>query len=155
MGPTNHVLDGVQIPMGSTSFGGQGLPLLTIGLSAVSCAKWQNRSICHSGCGLVWAEESTSSIVFARCRQCALMGGQISTNCRIRLNHPSAEAMRLMSLVIFGHAHLDSRQTAERFEPNTVLWAFHTIQPSILSTEFARSSKTKYKIKTYTYNKKI
>jgi len=24
-----------------------------------------------------------------------------------------------------GHAHLDSR-TAERFEPNTLLWAFHT-----------------------------
>ena len=40
---------------------------------------------------------STSSIVFARWRQCALMGGHIAANWRIRLNHLSAAAMRLMS----------------------------------------------------------
>jgi len=32
--------------------------------------KWINRSICHFGCGLAWAEGSTSSVVFARWRQC-------------------------------------------------------------------------------------
>ena len=33
--------------------------------------KWLNRSICGLGCGLGWAEGSTSSIVFARLRQLA------------------------------------------------------------------------------------
>ena len=36
----------------------------------------------------------------------------------------------LCHIVIFGHAHLDISQIARRFEPNSVLWAFHTIQPS-------------------------
>jgi len=34
-----------------------------------------NRSICCLGCGLGWAEGSTSSTVFAKWRQCALTGG--------------------------------------------------------------------------------
>jgi len=56
-----------------------------------------NRSICRFGCGLQWAERCTSSIVFARLRQCALMGGHVAGNCRIILNHPSTATMRLMA----------------------------------------------------------
>jgi len=52
-----------------------------------------NRSICRLDCGLEWAER-TSSIVFARRRQCAHMGRHIGTTWRIRLNRPSAAAMR-------------------------------------------------------------
>jgi len=33
--------------------------------------KWLNQSICPLGCGLGWAKGSTSSIIFARWRQCA------------------------------------------------------------------------------------
>jgi len=36
--------------------------------------KWLNRLICRLGCGLGWAKGRTSSIVFTRWRQCALMG---------------------------------------------------------------------------------
>jgi len=36
-----------------------------------------SQSICHLGCGLRWAEGSTTSIVFARWRQCALIGGTL------------------------------------------------------------------------------
>jgi len=39
----------------------------------VSYAKRLNWSTGHLGCGLGWAERSTSSIVFGRWRQCALM----------------------------------------------------------------------------------
>jgi len=56
--------------------------------------KWLNLSICRLGCGLGWAEGSTSSIVFARWRQCALMGGHIRGSQRIRLNRLSAAAIR-------------------------------------------------------------
>jgi len=62
--------------------------------SAVSYAKGLNRSICHLGSGLWWAEGSTSSVVFVKWRQCAHMGGLIGTTWRIRLNRPSAAAMR-------------------------------------------------------------
>jgi len=41
-----------------------------------------------------WAEGSTSSIVFARGRQCDHMEGHIGATWRIRLNRPSAAAMR-------------------------------------------------------------
>ena len=53
-----------------------------------------NRSICRLGCELGWAEGSISSIIFARWRQCAQMGGHIVATWRIRLSHPSAAAMR-------------------------------------------------------------
>jgi len=56
-----------------------------------------NRSIWRFGCGLEWAEGCRISIVFARWRQCALMGGYVAVTCRITLNHPSTAAMRLMS----------------------------------------------------------
>jgi len=41
-----------------------------------------------------WPEGSTSSIVFARWRQCALMGGHTGATGRIRFYRPSAAAMR-------------------------------------------------------------
>jgi len=93
-GITNSI--GVQIPHGKGNFFGErGAHCKVYGVSAVSCAKkLLNRSICHLGCGLWWAEESTSSIVFARWRQCALVRGHIGDIWRIRLNHPSAAAMR-------------------------------------------------------------
>jgi len=55
-----------------------------------------NRSTCHFGCELRWAEGNTSSIVFVRLRQFALVGGHsdIGATPRIRLNHLSAAAMR-------------------------------------------------------------
>jgi len=66
-----------------------------------------NRSICRLDCGLGWAEGSTSSIVFARWRQCA----QIGATWPIRLHRPSAAAMRsyvkLLWLVSF-HSRLMS-----------------------------------------------
>jgi len=37
-----------------------------------------------------------------------------------------------LDIIMFGYAHLHSRKIVERFEPNTVLWTFHTIQPSIV-----------------------
>jgi len=62
MCPRNHGLHGVQIPMGRGNFGEKGCP------SAMSCAKQENQSICHLGCGLGWAEGSTCSIIFPRWR---------------------------------------------------------------------------------------
>jgi len=57
-----------------------------------------NRSIWRFGCGLEWAEGCSSSIVFARWHQCALIGGgHVAVTCRITLNHPSTAAMRHMS----------------------------------------------------------
>jgi len=55
--------------------------------------KGLNRLTCHFGCGLGWAEGSTSSIVFTMWHQCALMGGHIGATWRIQLNRPSAAAM--------------------------------------------------------------
>jgi len=91
--------------------------------------------MCRLGCGLAWAEGCTSSIIFARWRQYALMGGHVTVTCRIALNHLSTAAMRLMSNYFDHLSSLDTptyivAQIAERFEPNTLLWAFHTIQPS-------------------------
>jgi len=58
----------------SYSPGGANVPDGTLP-SAVQ--KWLNRSIYHFGCGLGWAEGSTSSIIFTRWRQCAHVGGHI------------------------------------------------------------------------------
>jgi len=63
-------------------------------LSAVSCAKTTERI--HLPYRLL-VEGCTSSIVFARWRQCALNEGHVAVTCRITLNHPSTATMRLMS----------------------------------------------------------
>ena len=76
---------------------------------------------------------STRSVIFARWHQCALMGGHIAATWRIRLNHWSAVAMHLMSNYLDHSLTMPTytvAQIAERFELNTVLWAFHIIQPS-------------------------
>jgi len=70
-----------------------------------------NLSIWHFGCALQWAEGCTSSIVFARWRQCALM-----TLCRHLSNNTEPSAYGgdapyvklLWPRLIFGHAHSDS-----------------------------------------------
>ena len=100
-----------------------------------------NPSICRFGCGLQWAKGCTSSIVFARWRQCALMGGHVAGTCQITLNHPSTAAMHLMANY-FDHL-LDTptftvTQTAKHFEPSTVLWPFHTIH-HLVTVYFLRS----------------
>jgi len=45
-----------------------------------------NQSICRLGCGLRWAEGSTSLIVCACWRQCDLMGGHIGARWGLRLS---------------------------------------------------------------------
>jgi len=94
-----------------------------------------NLSICRFDCGLEWAEGCTSSIVFARWRKCALVEAHVAVTCRITLSHPSTAAMRLMANYFDHLLSLDTptyavAQIANRFEPSTVLWAFHTMQPS-------------------------
>jgi len=42
-----------------------------------SVQTWLYRLIWRFGCGLEWAEGCTSSIVFARWCQCALLGGHV------------------------------------------------------------------------------
>ena len=94
-----------------------------------------NLSICSFDCGFELAEGCTSSIVFARWRQYALVEGHVAVTCRITFNHPSTAAMRFMANYFDHLLSLDMptytvAQIAKRFEPSTVLWAFYTIQPS-------------------------
>ena len=68
-------------------------------------------------------------------RQCALVEGHVAITCRMTLNYPSTAAMRLMANYFDHLLTLDMptypvAQIAKRFEASTVLWAFHTIQPS-------------------------
>jgi len=65
------------------------------------------------------------------------MERHVAVTCRITLNHPSTAAMRLMANYFDHLLSLDTptyivAQIAKRFEPSTVLWAFHIIQPSSL-----------------------
>jgi len=90
--PENDVFDGGPDPHGKGQFLGKGTPIARYLPWAVQ--KWLNRSICCLGGRLGWAKGSTSSIVFARWHQRALMGGHIGTTWWIQLNHPSASAMR-------------------------------------------------------------
>jgi len=94
-GPRDHVSDVVQIPHGKGEFWRKGAPTVKY-RDFLPCAvqKWLNRSTCHLGCGLGWAKGSTSSIVFAKWHQCALMGGHNGATWQIRLNRSSAAAMR-------------------------------------------------------------
>jgi len=68
--------------------------------SRSSVQKRLNRSICRFDCGIEWAEGCTSSIVFARWRECAVMGGHIAASWWMRLNHPSTAAMRLCQIIL-------------------------------------------------------
>jgi len=76
-----------------------------------------NRSICHFGCGLEWAEGSTNSIVFGRWRQCALLGARacrhLTNNIKPSVYGGDAPYVNYFDHVIFGHAHLDSRTDSQ------------------------------------------
>jgi len=75
-----------------------------LGAKGAHCKVWDflpwavqkrlNRSICRLGYELGWADGSSSSVVFARWRQCALMGWHIGATWRIRWNRPCAAEMR-------------------------------------------------------------
>jgi len=76
--PGNHVLEWVQIPRGKGQFWGKGSPIVKYkDFLPWVVQKLLNRLIWHLGCGLWWAEGSTSSIIFARWCQCAHMEGHI------------------------------------------------------------------------------
>ena len=82
--PWNHVLDGVQIPAWEgTILGERDAHCKVYGHSGVNCAKTAEPIDLSFGCGLGWAKESTSSIVFARLGQCALMRGHIGATWQI------------------------------------------------------------------------
>jgi len=95
-GPKNHELHGGPEPLAwEGAILGKGSPIVKYrDFLPWVVQKRLNRLIYCLGCGLGWAEGSTSSIVFARWRQCPHMGRYIGATWRIRLNRPSAAAMR-------------------------------------------------------------
>ena len=127
----------VQIRHGKGQFRWMGAPNVNYRHFLPSAVqKRLNRSIYRLGYELEWAEGCTNSIVFARWRQCALIGGHVDITCQITFNHSSTAAMRLMSNYFDHLSSLNTPTTytvahiAKHFEPSTVLWAFHTIQPT-------------------------
>ena len=101
VGPRNHVLDGVRHPLWEGAiFWGKGAHCKYRDFLPWDMQQRLNRSISRLGCGLRWAEGSSSSIIFARWRQCALIGGHIGATWRIWLNHPSAAAMRSCQITL-------------------------------------------------------
>jgi len=77
---------GSRSPDGKGQFWGKGAPIVKYQDFLPWCwavRKRLNRSICCLDCGLRWTEGSTSSIVFARWRQCALMAGHVGATWRI------------------------------------------------------------------------
>jgi len=84
---------GPDTPIRRHNFGGKKSPFKYRDFLPWAVHEWPNRSTCHLNCELGWAEGSTSSIVFAKWRQCAHMGGHIGTTWWIWLNHPSVAVM--------------------------------------------------------------
>jgi len=105
--------------------------------------KQLNRSICRLGCGLEWAEGCTSSIVFARWRQCDLIGGHVAVTCRITMNHPSMRRGAL-SQITLTTCYLWTRPlTQSHRQPSAssrVLYCGHSTQYSHLVEFLAPSS---------------
>jgi len=101
MGP--GIICSRRIHQGKGQFLGKGAPIVKYrDFLPWAVQQLLSRSICCLRCGLGWAEGSTSSIVFTRLRQCALMGGYwyigaTWASWRIRLNGLSATACGLMS----------------------------------------------------------
>jgi len=95
--------------------------------------KWLNRSICQSGCGLGWAEGSTSSIVFARWRQCALMRRHIGVTWWIQFNHQSSAAMwpylNFTFYSVFGKLLINVNTSLNGKDP--FLWVLWQYMPNI------------------------
>ena len=74
--PRNLELDEAQILHEKGQFWGKGTPVVKYrDFLPWAVQKQLNRSICPLGCGLGWAKGS--SVIFARWRQCAHMGGHI------------------------------------------------------------------------------
>ena len=115
---------GIQIPHLKGQFWWIGAPIVNYRhILTLAVQKRLNRSMCRLGCGVEWAKGCTNLTVFARWRQCALMGGHGTVTCRITLNHPSTMVMHPMSNY-FGHVHLHSRTDSRALRaemPNTVL----------------------------------
>jgi len=133
---------GIVLDKGSRSPHGKGRQFWWIGSPIVNIDTFC-RGLCNNSwtdrfafCVVdLWAEGCTSLVVFTRWRQCALMGGHIAVTWRIQLNRPSMATMRLISNYFDHFLSVDTptytvAQIAERFEPNSVLWAFQTIQLS-------------------------
>jgi len=111
-GPNEPCITWVQIPHWKGQFWWIWAPIVTYRhFLPWAVQKRLNLSICRFGCGLEWAAWCTSSIVFASWRQCALMGGHIAATYRIRLNHPSVAAMRLIRQTSNYFDHLLSLDT--------------------------------------------
>jgi len=107
-----------------------------------------DRFAVHWVYGFGWAKEaqthSYSPLLSSNCSfviQIHLMGGHIPATWRIRLNHSSAAATFLMPNYFDHLLSLDTptqtvAQIAERFEPNTALWAFYKIQLLMIVTHY-------------------
>jgi len=102
-----YILDGAQIPHAKGQL-----------LWEKHDGAWTT-TLCHELCKndwtdrfAVWVVDSggpkgrTSSITFARYRQCALMGGRIGATWQIRFNHPPAAAMRPYVKLLWPLAHI-------------------------------------------------
>jgi len=87
----SRIRSGSRCPHGKVQFWGKGARIVKYR----DLQKWLNRSICRLGGGLGWAEGSTISLVFARWRQCALMGGHIGTL-------PSYHTLYIILLLSYG-----------------------------------------------------
>jgi len=126
--PGNRVLDGEsRSPMGRGSFDDKKSHCKYMDFLPWAMQEWLNWSICYVDCGLGWAEKCTSSIVFARWRQCAHMGRHIGATWRMHLNSLSAPAMRSYVKLLwpFVAADADANTTAATVNINqTSLWLY-------------------------------
>jgi len=91
VGPMNHVLHDVYRPTweGAILSGKQADHCKVQGHSAVICANTAEPIDLAFRLWTRVGKGCTSSIVFARLRQFALMGGHVAVTCRITLNHLS------------------------------------------------------------------
>ena len=140
----SHVAWEVQIPHGKGQFWWIGAPIVKYRHFLLSCAKTAEPIHLPFRLWTRVAEGCTCSIIFARWRQYALVEGHVAVTCRITLNRPCTAAMRIMAYYFDHLLSLDITtytvtQIATHFEPSTVLWTFHTIQPSSLTVEILLS----------------
>jgi len=148
MGPRNHVFDGGPDPHGKGQFWGIGAPyLLTYSLLSIGtfCRElYKTAELIDLQFGLwAWVDRSPKD---AHVQLYSPKGDNVPLwedtlpppgeyDWTIRLRGRCALCqITLTNVIFFMHTHLDSRTDSRaRFEPNIVLWAFHTIQPSSYS----------------------